>query len=121
MNNTLLYSLFSPDTDRSTPNSGVKPVPIFEVAFCNGMWWSMPEDFSRMLFEKYDAGEDAVYTLDWDESRSGSWKPDNEETSVNRYVVDFEAMEHRYIDNDRRRSLRLVWIRRQSVTPLWTG
>ncbi len=115
-----------------TPNSSVQPVPllpppeeprmpIFEVAFRNGNWWSIPEEMSMMLFEKYNAGGNAGYTWDWGESRLGSWQPDNEETSINRYVIDFEAMEQRNIDNDRRRSVRLVWVRRQDVTPLWTG
>ena len=120
------------EADQNTPNSAVQPVPllpppeepsipIFEVAFRNGMWWSMPAELSMLLFQKYNAGENAGYTWDWGESRSGSWKPADEETSINRYVVDFEAMEQRNIDNDRRRSLRLVWLRRQDVTPLWTG
>jgi len=117
---------------QNTPNSAVQPVPlplqpggpsipIFEVAFRNGMWWSMPEELSTLLFAKYENGEDAVYTWDWGESRLGSWRPDNEDTSINRYLVDFGAMEQRNIDNDRRRSLRLVWVRPQDVTPKWAG
>ena len=81
----------------------------------------MPEDLSKMLFEKYDTGENAVYTWDWGESRSGSWKPNSEDTSINRYVVDFEAMEQNNIDKNRRRSLRLVWVPRGKISPSWTG
>jgi len=52
----------------NTSNSAVQPVlpppehciPIFEVAPGNGIWWSMPEDLSKMLFEKYDTGANAV-------------------------------------------------------------
>ena len=116
----------------NTPNSAVQPVPappppeepgipIFEVAFRNGMWWSLPEEMSKQLYGKFTAGLDAGYTWDWGDSRSGSWKPDDEDTSINRYVLDFVTWEQRNIDNNRRRSVRLVWVRRQDVTPGWTG
>jgi hypothetical protein len=109
------------EPDESNPDSAVQPVPIFEVAFRNGMWWSMPEELSKQLYEKYMGDEDASYIWDWGETRPGSWKPDNEETSINLYVVDFVAMEQRNTDNDRRRSVRLVWVHPAKVTPLWSG
>ncbi len=37
----------------------------------------------------------------------GAWQSDGEETSINRYMIDFEAWEQRDLDNDRRRSVRL--------------
>ena len=40
-------------------------VPIFQVAFRNGMWWSIPADMSQQLYQKYMNNEDAVYTWDW--------------------------------------------------------
>ena len=125
------------ESKQITPNSAVQPVPLppqlqlffadcppvpqIEVAFNNGNWWSIPEEINTLLFEQYAAGKDAVYTWDWGETRLGSWKPDDEETSINRYMVDLVAMEQRNIDNDRRRSVRLVWVRPQDKTPLWTG
>ena len=38
-------------------------VPIIEVAFKNGMWWPIPKEMSRLLYERYEAGEDAASGL----------------------------------------------------------
>jgi hypothetical protein len=104
------------------PNSaGQHVIPIFEVAFRNGMWWSIPVFISTALYEKYTNNEDAVYTWDWGDTRSGSWRPDDEETSINRYVIDFRAWEQRNIDNNRKRSVRLVWVTAETVDPKWSG
>ena len=35
-------------------------IPIFEVAFRNDMWWSLPA--SMLVYEKYTNNEDAGYT-----------------------------------------------------------
>ena len=65
--------------------------------------------------------EDAGYTWDWGSSRAGSWQPDGEETSINRYMIDFKTWEQRNLDNDRRRSVRLVWVAPERVDPIWAG
>ena len=96
-------------------------VPIFEVAFKNGMWWSIPADTSQRLYEHYKNNEDAVYTWDWGNSRYGSWAPAGEVTSINRYLIDFITWEQRNLDNDRRRSVRLVWVPADKVNPIRTG
>ena len=104
------------------PTSAEKPViPIFEVAFPKGMWWSIPAEMSKALYQKYTNNEDACYTWDWGDTRSGAWRPDGEETTINRYVIDFRAWEQRNIDNGRRRSVRLAWVSAESMTPKWTG
>ena len=107
----------------STTNSAATEhaIPIFEVAFRNDMWWSIPASMSAALYEKYTNNEDPGYTWDWGDARIGSWAPDEEETSINRYVIDFRAWEQRNIDNNRRRSVRLVWVAAESVNPKWTG
>ena len=110
------------------PGSAVQPassavqatIPIFEVAFKNGMWWSIPADMSEAIYEKYINDEDACYTWDWGGSRPGSWRPEGEETSINRYIINFETWEQRNLDNDRRRSVRLVWVAPEKVDPTWT-
>ena len=76
---------------------------------------------SQQIYHKYTNQEDAVYTWDWGDARAGSWQPDGEETSINRYMIDFEAWEQRNLDNDRRRSVRLVWVTAGMVDPKWTG
>ncbi len=96
-------------------------IPIFEVAFRHGMWWSIPAEMSQEIYHKYTNQENAVYTWDWGDARAGSWQPDGEETSINRYMIDFEAWEQRNLDNDRRRSVRLVWVTAEMVDPKWTG
>lgn len=100
---------------------GVPTIPIFEVAFRNGMWWSIPVEMSQQLYQKYMNNDDAVYTWDWGSTRGGSWQPDGEETSINRYMIDFQAWEQRNLDNNRRRSVRLVWVTAESVDPKWNG
>ena len=81
----------------------------------------MPASMSAALYEKYTNNEDAGCTWDWGDARNGSWALDEEETSINRYVIDFRAWEQRNIDNNRRRSVRLVWVAAESVNPKWTG
>ena len=75
-------------SEPSENSSVVQPtVPIFEVAFQKGMWWSIPAEMSQAIYEKYMNNEDAGYTWDWGNSRAGSWQPDGEETTINRYIM----------------------------------
>ena len=97
-------------------------VPIVEVAFSYGKWWSIPQEMSAQLYEKYANGEDASYTWDWGEDgRAGSWTPDGEETSINRYLIDFVNSVQTNLDNGRKRSVRIVWVRPQDVQARFTG
>ena len=47
-------------------------VPIVEVAFQYGKWWSIPQEMSAQLYEKYANGQDAGYTWDW--GRRTCWR-----------------------------------------------
>ena len=97
-------------------------IPIFEVAYRNGMWWSIPAEMSQEIYLKYTNNEDVVYTWDWGDARAGSFAlADGEETSINRYKIDFQAWEQHNLDNDRRRSVRLVWVTAENVDPKWIG
>ena len=117
----------SSDADMSAAQPGndtaAQPgkIPVIEVAFKGGMWWSIPPWLSMPLYEKYVEGQDAVYTWDWAESRTGSWVNDGEETSINRYVIDFNAMEQKNIDNGRLRTIRIAWVDHADEAPRWTG
>ena len=62
------------------------------------------------LFAKFKAGQDAGYTWDWGDSREGSWIPDGEETSINRYIIDVETMCQRNVENDRTRKVKMVCV-----------
>ena len=96
-------------------------IPIIEVAFGKGMRWSIPQDMFAELDAKFEAGQDAVYIWDWGDSRKGSWQPDDQETSINPYMIDFVHMQQRNIDNGRMRTIRLIWILEEDATPQWTG
>ena len=109
-------------TEPCEQSSAVQPtVPIFEVAFHHGMWWSIPAAISQEIYEKYKANEDVCYTWDWGDTRAGSFELEGEMTSINRYVIDFTTWEQRNIDNDRRRAVRLVWVAPEKVDPESTG
>ena len=96
--------------------------PINEVAFRANMWWSIPAPMSQELFDKYRAGEqDIGYTWDWGEARPGSWRPEGEETSINRYLLDFESMVQTNINNHRKRSFRITWVLPEHIDAMWTG
>ena len=96
-------------------------VPIFEVAFRNGMWWSIPADMSQQMYENYRNKKDVGYTWDWGKSRYGTPAPEGKLTRINRYVIDFNTWEQRNLDTDRRRSVRLVWVPAERVDPIWIG
>ena len=98
-----------------------QPVPIFEVAYAKNMWWSIPPEMSQGMYQKYLNNEDVVYTRDWGKARPGSWRPEGEETSINRYTIDLVAWEQVNIDNGRRRSVRLVFLHGGRVHAQWTG
>ena len=96
--------------------------PIIEVAFKDNMWWSLPASLSQELYDKHCAGEEEiVYTWDWKGARSGAWRPGGEVTSISRYLLDFERMVQRNIDNDRVRSFRIVWVPAEQIDAEWTG
>ena len=97
-------------------------IPIVEVAFKSDKWWSIPEEMSRQLYEKYMSEQDAGYTWDWGpDGRRGSWQPDDMETSIKRYVIDFVSMVQTNVDNSRKRSVRIVRVRPQDVQARFTG
>ena len=97
-------------------------VPIVEVAFEYGKWWSIPQEMSAQLYEKYANGEDAGYTWDWGEGgRAGDWKPDSEETRINRYVIDCVTRVQTNLVTQRKRSIRVIWVRPEDVVAQFTG
>ena len=96
-------------------------VPIVEVAFPHGKWWSIPQEISARLYQEYASGQNAGYTWDWGEGgRAGAWTPNGERTSINRYVIGFAAGVQTNIDTQRKSIIRLVWVRPQDVEPQLT-
>ena len=102
------------------PSPGMHP--IIEVAFKQRMWWSLPADICRDIHENFRMGQDAVYVWDWGDHRAGSWRPSpEEETSLSWCKIDFEDMIQTNIDNGRKRSIRIIWVRGQDLEPRWSG
>ena len=66
--------------------------------------------------------EDAGYTWDWGEGgRIGAWTPNGEHTHISRYAIDFVKNVQTNMDNGRKRSIRIVWVRPQDVVAEFTG
>ena len=98
------------EMEAAEPGGVIGPlIPIVEVAFPYDQWWSIPKELSQGLVEKMREGQNAGYTWDWGENgRVGSWKHDEQETSINRYILDFVTMTQTNIDSGRKRSIRIV-------------
>ena len=101
-------------------NTGQR-VPIYEVAFRNGTWWSIPLLLSQQIYRMSLTHAVVGYTWEWDGTRRGSFSPEGQSTDINRYELDFRTWIQRNMDNDRRRSFRLVWVRPQDVDASHTG
>ena len=83
------------------------------VEFDNGMWWAMPHDLSDPIVNEWMKGAQQVsFVWDWGKTRKGSYRPDGAETSHNRYIIDFDSMQQRNIDNDRTRTVKVVAVLR---------
>ena len=49
------------------------------------------------------------------------WRPNGEQTRLNRYTIDFTNNVQTNIDNGRRRSIRIIWVRPQDVEAQFRG
>ena len=82
-----------------------------QVDFNNGMWWAMPHELSDGILQKWHLGAQQVsFVWDWEKTRKGSFKPGGEETSYSRYIIDFDTMEQRNMDNGRTRKVQVVCV-----------
>ena len=97
-------------------------VPIVEVAFKHGQWWSLPPELSGMILGKMRGGEDVSYVYDWGENgRDGSFVHEGEKTKFSRYKLEFSTMTQTNTDNNRKRSFRIAYVRPQDVEARWAG
>ena len=118
------YAAAQPDSP--TVLQPTSKVPVIEVAFPGGMWWTMPLEAAREIVALRAEGHRYVMLVwDWGSSRTGSFvRNGNEQTNFNRYELDFGEMLQTNIDNERRRSFRVVWVDpAQLTTPkqTWKG
>ena len=97
-------------------------VPILEVGFRNGQWWTLPKDTSAGLYPYYASRENVVYCWDWGEGgREGSFVLNGAATQFSRYLIDWAAGEQTNMDSQRKRSVRFIWVREQDVVANITG
>ena len=118
------YAAAQPDSP--TVLQPTSKVPVIEVAFPGGMWWTMPLEAAREIVALQAEGHRYVMLVwDWGSSRTGSFvRNGNEQTNFNRYELDFGEMLQTNIDNERRRSFRVVWVDPAQLTipkQTWKG
>ena len=90
---------------------------LVQVEFNNGMWWTMPSELSTAILTAWNNGDGAVsYVWDWEDTREGSYRPDGEATSYNRYLLDFTTMYQQNTDNNRTRKVRFVYVVRDGLS-----
>ena len=82
--------------------------PILEVAFGNGMYWSMPSGLSAQLYK--EMVKPGVKT--WELAYSWDWGVDGEAPSNNMYIIDVETMTQRNLNTQCQRDLRIVWVKK---------
>ena len=81
------------------------------VDFNNGMWWAMPHDLSDHILDQWISGAQQVsFVWNWQDTRRGSYRPDGADNSLNRYMIDFDIMRQRNLDNDRTRIVKIVCV-----------
>ena len=81
------------------------------VEFNNGMWWAMPHDLSDgILNQLLNGAQQVSFVWNWEETRRGSYQPDGAETSLNRYLIDFDIMQQRDLDNNRARKAKVAQV-----------
>ena len=86
------------------------------VEFNNNMWWAMPHELSDSILGQWTNGARQVsFIWDWQATRKGSYQPNGAETSINRYIIDFDTMHQHNIDNDRTRKVKVVCVLRSAT------
>ena len=91
--------------------AGKSMVREIHVEFNHGKWWAMPQVLSDAILQQWSNGAQEVsFVWDWHSTRQGSYQPNGEHTSVNRYIIDFDTMDQRNIDNGRTRKVKVVFV-----------
>ena len=108
------------DSSLAAPIRPTKWIPAgmakleIHVSFNNDMWWAMPHELSDPILQQWTHGAQQVsFIWDWKAARKGSYQPDGAETSINRYIIDFDTMYQRNTDNNRMRKVKIVEVIQQ--------
>ena len=113
MDTSLTRSATEQPTQLALPYPAGPPGAIasweIHVAFNNDKWWVMPQRLSDPILHEWLNGSWQVsFIWDWQNSRRGAYRPDGADTTISRYMIDFEQMRQRNIDNDRTRKIKDV-------------
>ena len=92
-------------------------VPIVEVAFGCDKWWSLPQELSAKLYDRYVSGHPAKYAWQGQEPFQYRNIPSSDTDDVNRYVIDFNTSVQTNMDDLCERSIRIIWVRPQVLNP----
>ena len=82
-------------------------VPIVEVDFGKGMYWSMPVGLSAQV---YDQLRQPV-SSNWQLAYTWAWDMEGEAPSSNCYVIDVDTMTQTNRKTHRKRRIRIVWVK----------
>ena len=75
-----------------------------------GIYWMMPVELSDSILKQRDDGSKEVsFVWDWECPRGTYWV-DGEQTSINRYMINFDEMLQRNLDNDSWRKVKIIKI-----------
>ena len=81
-------------------DAGLEPLQWeIQVEFNGGMWWTMPQWLSDPILREWQKGFTQVgFIWDWKDARNGSYKPNGQTTSINRYIINFDTMYQKNTD-----------------------
>ena len=102
---------------------GSKVVAVVQVAYRGGLWWSLPVDLSAEIIKNHANNQNTTFCWQWDTMGRGSWcTPEGAKTDISRYEVNLSQQTQRNIDNNRKRTARVVWMTEADARePEWTG
>ena len=117
---TMAYATEQPNADaqmaaNATEHGLISPQKWeIHVDFNNGMWWAMPHCLSDRILEQWlNGAQEVSFIWDWKNTRRGSYRgPNGEETSINRYIIDFATMQQRNLDSQSTRKVKVVCVLR---------
>jgi hypothetical protein len=81
----------------------------FQVAWSDNFWWEMPYAVSMQLLYAYHQNyPTAMYYWERPAEQKGTYAPNGETTSINRYMIVFETMTQINLDTNKMRPIKIV-------------
>ena len=76
-----------------------------------GIYWMMPVELSDPILKQRDDGcKEVSFVWDWECPR-GTYYADGEQSTYSRYMINFDEMLQRNLDNDSTRRVKIIRIR----------